>query len=49
MSKKIAVLGGGHGAHTMAADFTLRGLKATMYEMNLDGMSVAQVLQYIRQ
>jgi opine dehydrogenase len=33
MNKKIAVLGGGHGAHTMAADLTLRGFKVTMYEM----------------
>jgi opine dehydrogenase len=30
---KIAVLGGGHGAHTMAADFTARGFKVNMYEM----------------
>ncbi len=33
MNRKIAVLGGGHGAHTMAADLTLRGFNVTMYEM----------------
>jgi opine dehydrogenase len=33
VNKKIAVLGGGHGAHTMAADLTLRGFEVTMYEM----------------
>lgn len=31
--KKITILGGGHGAHTMAADLTLRGFEVTMYEM----------------
>ena len=30
---RIAVLGGGHGAHTIAADFTARGFKVAMYEM----------------
>lgn len=33
MNKKVAVLGGGHGAHTMAADLTTRGFQVTMYEM----------------
>lgn len=33
MNKKVVVLGGGHGAHTMAADLTLRGFKVTMFEM----------------
>ena len=31
--KKIAVLGGGNGAHTMAAEFTLKGHTVNMYEM----------------
>lgn len=31
--KKVTILGGGHGAHTMAADLTLRGFEVTMYEM----------------
>ena len=30
---KIAVLGGGHGAHTMAADLSLRGFRVAIYEM----------------
>lgn len=30
--KKIAVLGGGNGAHTMAAEFTLRGHTVNLYE-----------------
>jgi len=29
----IAVLGGGNGAHTMAADFALRGFKVRMFEL----------------
>ena len=33
MNKNVAILGGGHGAHTMAADLTLRGFKVAMYEM----------------
>lgn len=31
--KKIAVLGGGNGAHTMAAEFTLKGHTVTLFEM----------------
>jgi opine dehydrogenase len=34
MNKKIAILGGGHGAHTMAVDLTLRGFKVTLFEMS---------------
>ena len=30
--KKIAVLGGGNGAHTMAADLTQKGYEVTMCE-----------------
>lgn len=33
IAKKIAVLGGGHGAHTMAADLTRKGHTVNMYEM----------------
>ena len=33
MSKKIAVLGGGNGAHMMAADMKLRGHEVRLYEM----------------
>ena len=32
-NNKIAILGGGHGAHAMAADLTLRGFSVNMYEM----------------
>jgi len=31
--KKIAILGGGNGAHTMAAEFTLKGHTVNLYEM----------------
>ena len=31
--KKIAVLGGGNGAHTMAAEFAMRGHTVNLYEM----------------
>lgn len=31
--KNVAVLGGGHGAHAMAADLSLRGYKVNMYEL----------------
>ena len=30
--KSVAILGGGNGAHTMAADLSLRGYKVRMYE-----------------
>jgi len=33
MNKTIAVLGGGHGAHAMAADLTSRGFSVNMFEM----------------
>ena len=32
MAKKVAVLGGGNGAHAAAADLTLRGYEVHMYE-----------------
>ncbi|MBQ4259195.1 MAG: hypothetical protein IJB84_02895 [Lachnospiraceae bacterium] len=32
-SKKIAVLGGGNGAHTMAAEFAMKGHTVNLYEM----------------
>ena len=31
--KKVAVLGGGHGAHCMAADLSSRGFQVNMFEM----------------
>ena len=32
-SMKVAVMGGGNGSHTIAADLTLKGLKVNMFEM----------------
>jgi opine dehydrogenase len=32
MLKKVAVLGGGNGSHTMAADLTLKGLEVRLCE-----------------
>ncbi len=32
-SKKVAILGGGNGAHCMAADMTSRGFKVNLFEM----------------
>lgn len=32
-AKKVAVLGGGHGAHCMAADLASRGFRVNMFEM----------------
>ena len=29
---RIAIIGGGNGAHTMAGDLSLRGYSVTMYE-----------------
>lgn len=31
--KKVAVLGGGHGAHCMAADLASRGFMVNLFEM----------------
>ena len=33
MNKTVAVLGGGHGAHAMAADLSSRGFAVNLYEM----------------
>jgi opine dehydrogenase len=33
MTQTVAILGGGHGAHAMAADLVSRGFSVTMYEM----------------
>ena len=40
----IAVLGGGHGAHTMAADLSLRGHNVTMYEMPEFARNIKKIL-----
>ncbi len=41
----IAVLGGGHGAHTMAADLTLKGHMVNMYEMPKFEKQIAELLK----
>ena len=33
MTKAVAVLGGGHGAHAMAGDLASRGFAVNMFEM----------------
>lgn len=43
--KKIAVLGGGHGAHTMAADLTKKGHIVNMYEMPQFKENMAKVFE----
>lgn len=43
--KKIAVLGGGNGAHTMAAEMTLKGHTVTMYEMPQFKAGMAKVFE----
>jgi opine dehydrogenase len=40
---KIAVLGGGNGAHTVAADLTLKGLSVNMFEMEQFASSMQKV------
>jgi opine dehydrogenase len=40
---KIAVLGGGNGAHTVAADLTLKGLSVNMFEMEQFASSMQPV------
>lgn len=45
MNTSIAVLGGGNGAHTMAADFALRGWKVRMWENEQFFGNISQVAQ----
>ena len=42
-SMKVAVLGGGNGAHTIAADLTLKGLSVNMFEMEQFASSMQKV------
>ena len=44
MQKKIAILGGGHGGHMMAADFALKGHSVNVYEMPRFADNVKKVL-----
>lgn len=40
---KVAILGGGNGAHTIAADLTLKGLSVNMFEMEQFASSMQKV------
>ena len=44
-SMKVAVLGGGNGAHTIAADLTLKGLSVNMFEMEQFASSMQKVFE----
>ena len=44
-SMKVAVLGGGNGAHTVAADLTLKGLSVNMFEMEQFASSMQKVFE----
>ncbi len=44
--KKIAVLGGGNGAHAMSADLTLAGYKVNMYELPRFRKNIETTLKY---
>lgn len=37
-SIKVAVMGGGNGSHTIAADLALKGHTVNMFEMNQFGL-----------
>ncbi|MBC5687651.1 NAD/NADP octopine/nopaline dehydrogenase family protein [Mediterraneibacter sp. NSJ-55] len=43
--KRVTILGGGHGAHTMAADLTLRGFEVTLYEMPRFKAGISQLFE----
>jgi len=42
---KVAVMGGGNGAHTIAADLTLKGLSVNMFEMEQFASSMQKVFE----
>lgn len=42
---KIAVMGGGNGSHTIAADLTLKGLSVNMFEMEQFAASMQKVFE----
>lgn len=45
MDKKIAILGGGHGAHAMAADLISRGFLVHLFEMDQFKHNLQQLFQ----
>ncbi len=48
IAKKIAVLGGGHGAHIMAADLAMKGHTVNMFEMPHLKHNMAKVFRISR-
>jgi len=44
-SMKVAVMGGGNGAHTIAADLTLKGLTVNMFELERFAAGMRQVFE----
>jgi opine dehydrogenase len=44
-SMKVAVMGGGNGSHTIAADLTLKGLTVNMFELEQFAASMRQVFE----
>jgi opine dehydrogenase len=44
-SMKVAVMGGGNGSHTIAADLTLKGLTVNMFELEHFAASMRQVFE----
>ena len=44
-SMKVAVMGGGNGSHTIAADLTLKGLTVNMFELEQFAGRMRQVFE----
>ena len=42
---KVAVMGGGNGSHTIAADLALKGLSVNMFEMAQFAASMQKVFE----
>ena len=45
ISMKVAVMGGGNGSHTIAADLTLKGLTVNMFELEQFAGSMREVFE----
>ena len=44
-SMKVAVMGGGNGSHTIAADLSLKGLRVNMFEIEQFAVNMRQVFE----
>jgi len=42
---KVAVMGGGNGSHTIAADLSLKGLKVNMFELEIFAEQIKEVFE----